>query len=57
MSNQLYIKWGIELKNQEGVDLNEILGGNINELCKEFAAEQPNEFEEFAWEQYKVLTS
>ena len=29
MTNQLYIKWGIELKNQEGVDLNEILGGNI----------------------------
>ena len=30
MTNQLYIKWALELKNQQNIELNKILGGKQN---------------------------
>ena len=39
------------LQEQYEQDFQDWKKSNINELCQDFAAEQPNEFEEFAWEQ------
>ena len=45
------------LQEQYEQEFQDWKNGNLNELYKEFAEEHPSEFEEFAWEQYKVLTS